>query len=211
MHKTVVGREMTAWAANQRSMRRLGGLVMSAAMLVGLPAPPASAAGGVTAAFAGTLSTTGGLWAPCATSDATHTCPPAVLVTPPPVGKLAPPFTTNGDLRSALFTSATCVDPGDCSLVLAFPVRGYCGFAAARGVGNLLDSTGESHQLDFAYTLLGATFTARGQAVRMSTGEVGDVVLNATVVADAAACLTGTASSFTFAGDLTLVYPKLTP
>lgn len=186
---------------------------MIVALLLGaVPTPLAGAVGAVTAAFTGTATTNHGFWAPCATVDAGHACPPQVILTPPPVGKMAPPFTPYGDLGLATFTASTCADPGACSLTLGFSMNGYCGLATGRGTGGLLGSTGVPHQLAFTYTVTGATLVARGAATNLSTGEVGDILLTGTfVAADPDDCLDGTATSFTFVGDLTLAYPKLTP
>lgn len=176
--------------------------------LLVLHVPAAPAAGVVTAAFTGTITTTTGFSAPCVN----HPCPPQVVLTPPPTGKMAPPFTPYGDLGNATFNASTCADPGTCSLVLGFSVHGYCGLATGRGSGGLLDSSGAPHQLAFTYTLTGTTLVGRGVATNQATAEVGDIVLTGTVVpTDPADCLSGTASSFTFAGDLTLAYPKVTP
>lgn len=189
-------------------MRRTGGLVAALLVLSVLHAPAAPAAGVVTAVFAGTVTTNTGFSLPCVNDP----CPPQVVLTPPPTGKMAPPFTPYGDVGLASFTASTCTDPGTCSLVLGFSMHGYCGLASGRGSGGLVDSSGAPHQLAFTYTLTGTTLVGRGAATKPSTGEVGDIVLTGTVVpTDPAACLSGTASSFSFIGDLTLVYPKLTP
>lgn len=172
-------------------------------------APPAQAAGATTAVVTGTLTLNGPVQTPC---TGTAPCPPPIIPTPPPfLGKLGPPFSVDGGaLRTASFSQATCL-PSPCTVALTTSYRGYCGLATGRGSGGVLDANGEAHLLVFTFTAVGTEWVVRGNARRNSTGEVGDVFGNFTVVPPAADCAAGTATTFPFAGDLTVTYPKLTP
>jgi hypothetical protein len=184
--------------------------------LLGLHSPGATGAGAVTAVVSGSFTTAmtfgdTGFRMPCNTVDADHTCPPRIVPTPPPTGKLSPPFTPYGDVGTTAFTATSCVDPGACTLTLGFSLHGYCGLAAGAGTGGLIDSGGVAHSLRFTFTVTGTAMVFRGHAVNEDTDEVGDLYAALHVEPDTDDCLTGTARTFDFTGDIALVYPKPTP
>ncbi|HEX9969610.1 MAG TPA: hypothetical protein VGB03_05685, partial [Acidimicrobiales bacterium] len=173
--------------------------------------PPARAAGASTVVVTGTWTLNGPVQAPCVEVDASHACPPPIVLTPPPfIGKMGPPFSTDGDLRTATFSQATCA-PAPCTAVLSTSYRGYCGLATGRGSGGLLDAAGDAHTFQFTFTLVGTELVIRGNATRHSTGELGDVFGTFAVVSPPLECAAGTATAFPTAGDLTVTYPKVTP
>ncbi len=202
-------------------------VVASVAALVAGGAPPVAAFTGASLTLAGNISISGGMGYPCTPIGSTFDCPPTVgvAVAPEPDGLPGVAISPSGPSRSFAMGSKSCVGQEDtvakpgklptsvglCSLQAAGSLTGRCGLARGAANGTATLAAILAFQQGFTFTVritwIGTFWYLAGAVVKTNTGESGTLRGTLRVVPDpvAGSCATGTATHFTFVGEVDIV------